>query len=62
MKFSRKVRPAGTARRQAGQSGASVVIDLSDLLEASKEDKVRALLHDAETEGARVAREGRKRW
>jgi hypothetical protein len=62
MKWSRKPRSTAPPPHQAGHGGASAVVDLNDLLEASKEGKVRALLRDAATAGARAAREGRKRW
>jgi hypothetical protein len=61
MKWSRKLRSVGRAP-EGVVCGASAVVDLNDLVEASHEGRVKALLRDAETEGARVSREGRKRW
>jgi hypothetical protein len=39
-----------------------VAIDLDDLQEARKDEKLSSLLASAEAEGASVEREGRQRW
>ncbi len=61
MKWSRKLRSVERTPEGAA-CGASAVVDLNDLVDSRREGRVKALLRDAETEGARVSREGRKRW
>lgn len=62
MTRSSKLTGAAPPPGRAVHEGASAVIDLNDLLAAGKDSKVRALLRDAQAEGARAEREGRKRW
>lgn len=52
----------GSPREEISDHVGCATIDLDDLLEAQRDERVAALIRFAELEGARVEQEGRKRW